>query len=107
MRRFSVSAICMKLRGGVENCSLAFSLVAATLLGTVSAAAPLVIYETAVTGESGAVKGTKMGLAVNLPNARWSQGGGWEWSEPTMGGDGVYYFNEERLFTIVPSADIG
>lgn len=107
MRRFSVSAICMKLRGGVENCSLAVSLVAATLLGTASAAAPLVIYETAVTGESGNIADTKMGLAVNVPNAKWAVFGGWRWSDATIDQAGVYRSNEEKCGLALPLDSAG
>ena len=72
-----------------------------------SPASPTVIYETAATGESGAVNGTKMGLAVNLPNASWSAGGGWEWAEPTMGSDGVYSLTEEKACLYLPLDSAG
>ena len=72
-----------------------------------SPVAPTVIYETAPTGESGNIDGTKMGLAVNLPDGSWSAFGGWHWSQPTMDSAGIYRSNEEKSGLALPLSSAG
>lgn len=72
-----------------------------------SPASPTVIYETAATGESGNIDGTKMGLAVNLPDGSWSAFGGWDWSQPSMDSAGIYRSNEEKSGLALPLSSAG